>query len=140
MSKDIEVRHVPTEWVHAVWPKVEKYVEQAVSQGLGEYSVDNVKNELASGQQTMLIGVKGENIVGCITIKVSNTPQQRIAYVTSYGGRLVTTPELFKDVETWCLSMGATKIQAYAKEAQMRLYRKKLGFTTPCYVVEKNYA
>lgn len=138
--KNIEVQIVGLEWVQMVWPKVVGFIESAIKQGIGEYSAENVRAELANGNQTLFIGLKNNEVVGCLTVKISNTEKHRIAYITSYGGRGVTRPDLFKEIESWCLSMGATKIQAYAKEAQMRLYRKALGFSAPCYVVEKNYA
>lgn len=140
MKKEIAVLIVGQEWIHTVWPKVEGFITAALKEGLGEYSLDNVKAELVSGAQTLFIGTDGENVVGSCTVKLYNGPQQKIAYITSYGGKHVTTKELFEYIESWCINMGASKIQAYAKEPQMRLYRKALGFSAPCYVVEKNYA
>jgi hypothetical protein len=137
---NITVQYVEPIFVHQVWPKVEKFIKESMEQGLGEYSADNVRAELSDGIQTLFLAVKEGEVVGCGTVKLCNVPQHRIAYITSYGGRGITNPEVFGHVEQWCLNMGATKIQAYAKEAQMRLYRKALGFSAPCYVVEKNYA
>ena len=95
---------------------------------------------MACGTQTLFVALEEQNIIGCGTVKIANTNRHRIAYITSYGGKGITKPEVFGFVERWCLSQGATKIQAYAKESQMRLYKKALGFSAPCYVVEKNYA
>lgn len=138
--KNIDVQIVGVEWVHSVWPEVVDFIENALKEGLGEYTIDNIRAELASGIQHLFVAVRDKKIIGCGTIKLANTQCHRIAYVTSYGGRGITSVDVFGEVEKWCLSMGATKIQAYAKEAQMRLYRKALGFSVPCYVVEKNYA
>ena len=137
---NITVQYVEPMYVHQVWPEVKVFIEAAVKQGLGEYSADNVRAELADGIQTLFLAIKENKIAGCCTVKLCNVPQHRIAYITSYGGKGITSAEVFGYVEKWCLSMGATKIQAYAKEAQMRLYKKALGFSAPCYVVEKNYA
>jgi Acetyltransferase (GNAT) family len=138
--KNIEVQIVGTEWVQTVWPKIEAFVSKAIEQGLDEYSAENVRAELACGAQTLFVALEEQNIIGCGTVKIANTHRHRIAYITSYGGKGITKPEVFGFVERWCLSQGATKIQAYAKESQMRLYKKALGFSAPCYVVEKNYA
>lgn len=129
---------VEPEWIYSVWPKVVDYIDRSVKEGTGEFSSEHIKSWLVSGQQTLIIIVDNEEIVGCGTVQFINYPNHRVAFITSCGGFGIVSPEVFDQIEDWMKSMGATKIQAWAKDAQARLYRQAVGFTVPCNIVEKS--
>lgn len=132
-----QVQIVAPEWVYSVWPKVVGFIEASIAQGTGEYSAEHMKDWLVTGQQFLLVGICDNEIIGCATLKFINYPNDRVAFITSCAGKGIVTPEVFSQVEDWARLSGATKIQAWAKDAQTRLYKQAVGFNTPCNIVEK---
>jgi hypothetical protein len=133
----IKAQIVPIELIHGVWPHVEQFLTNSLNEGTGDFDLEHLKVWLVNGEQALLIFVDDEKIVGCGTIKFINYPNHRVAFITSCGGRSIVKPDVWQQVEDWCKSLGATKIQAWAKDAQARLYRQSVGFTPVCNVVEK---
>jgi hypothetical protein len=132
-----EVQVVAPEWVYSVWPKVVDFVEASLDEGTGEFSAEHLKGWLVTGQQTLLVIVENNEVIGCGTVQFINYPNERVAFITSCGGKAIVCPEVFDQIEVWMRSMGATKIQAWAKDLQARLYRQAVKFTVPCNIVEK---
>jgi len=54
------------------------------------------------------------------------------------GGNGIVNNETFSQVEAWARLQGATKVNAWAQEAQARLYKLKANFNTVRMVVEKD--
>jgi hypothetical protein len=61
-----------------------------------------------------------------------------VAYTSAIGGKALFDEDTIKQYEDWARSQGVTKIRAFAKDAQARLYKMKMGFDTVTHVVEKN--
>ena len=98
--------------IYHVWDKVKDYLESGLELSGGEYNVDHLKLYLTSGQQTLLIIIDGEhNIHGAIAIEFTNFPNDRVAYITSIGGRHMTSPDLWAQFENTLRQLGATTIR-----------------------------
>jgi hypothetical protein len=125
--------------VHQVWAMVGPFIKSAVDVALGDAdcTLDQLKMQLVSGSQTLLVAVENEKIIGAATIQVSSLPNHRVATMTTVGGRGIVDEETFNQVVLWAKSQGATKIKAYASEARVRLYRQKVGLIATETVVEK---
>lgn len=133
----IEAKVIPKELIYKVWPEVEPYLKNSLLEGTGDFDVEHLKVWLVNGEQALIVLVDGEKIMGCGTISFINYPNHRVAFVTSCGGRSIVKPDVWQQVENWCRALGATKIQAWARDAQARLYRQKVGFKPACQIVEK---
>lgn len=133
----IEVQVVAPEYVHGIWDRVESFFEMAHAVNPDDCTVSQRKMLLAQGFETLLIAVDGALIVGALSIKVSNHPNTRIAFITALGGEGIVDTEVFGHVEQWAAAQGATKIQFIANAAQARLYRQKIGCSTDRYMMEK---
>ena len=74
-------------------------------------------------------------IHGAATVSFISYPNDRVAFVTAIGGKLVTSPDTFKQMSDIFKANGATKIQGVAKEAIARLW-KRFGFEEKAILVE----
>ena len=103
-----------------------------------DYGIEYLKEELVGGKQHLFLVVKSEKIIGAYTVELINYANHRVALTTCMGGKKVFNKNTVQQYEDWARSQGVTKIRAYAKEAQARLFRLKLGLQPVMSVVEKN--
>lgn len=126
----MKIQHVPVELVHQVWPKVVGFIDSAVIQQAGEpdFHIEHVKSYVANGQWVLAVAVDDElNFHGAMTINFFNRPNDRVAFITYIGGRLIANEDTFSQLCTLCKSFGATKIEGAVNEAVSRLWRR-FGF------------
>lgn len=133
----IQLHIVPTELVHSVWEKVSLFITASYEESNKDCTPEQLKMLIARGEQTLFVGVEDEQIVGAMTVEIINYPNVRAGFITALGGKAVVDQELFAQVEEWLRANGASKVYAYAKPAQARLYQQKAGFEPARYVVEK---
>jgi hypothetical protein len=131
------VQTVPVQLVNQVWSKVEPFIKSAEEKfGGSEYTTEQIKVYLVTGQMMLLVATdENVEIHGAATVSFINYPNDRVAFVTSIGGKLVTSPETFAQMAEVFKNNGATKIQGMAKEAVARLW-KRFGFEEKAILVE----
>ena len=105
----------------------------------GEYSLEQLKVMLTQGKQTLCVGTELDDLtlsIKCaLTIEWINYPNDRVAFITSIGGK---TDKLgFEQFENWVRANGGTKIQGAAFEAVARLWKRAYGFENRYIIVEK---
>jgi hypothetical protein len=132
-----KVQPVPVQLVNQVWSKVEPFIKSAEEKfGGSEYTTEQIKVYLVTGQMMLLVATdENAEIHGAATVSFINYPNDRVAFVTSIGGKLVTSPETFTQMSEVFKANGATKIQGAAKEAVARLW-KRFGFEEKAILVE----
>ncbi len=132
-----KVQPVPTQLVNQLWSKVEPFIKSAEEKfGNSEYTTEQIKVYLVTGQMMLLVATDDNSeIHGAATVSFINYPSDRVAFVTSIGGKLVTNPETFAQMSEVFKVNGATKIQGAAKEAVARLW-KRFGFEEKAILVE----
>lgn len=134
-----QIQIVAPDFISQYWKKIEPFFESSFKFSTDDYSVEQIKFLLVTGQQTCLVAVEDDgNIIGASAVSISNFPNHRVLHITSMGGRALIEPDLIEQFEGWARSQGVTKIRAYAQDAQARLYRMKMGFDSVAHVVEKN--
>ena len=115
--------------VHQTWPKVESFIEASVLQSdVDDYTVDQIKQLCVQGQWVLLVAVEDGEIWGAGTILFYNRPNDRVALVTSIGGRLISSSDTFAQLKKFAVSNGATMIEGAVRESIARLW-KRYGFT-----------
>ena len=93
---------------------------------------------MARGAQTLLVSTCEDNeLTGAMTVEIYNYPNERVMFISALGGKGIVNKQTFSQVEEWAKMQGATKVIAWAKEAQTKLYIKQAGFETQRHVVEK---
>lgn len=132
----ITVRPVPVDYVSQTWPLVKGFVSKAHEHGGGDYSLDQIKMHLALGTWLLLVAVDDENrIHGAMTVSFINYPNDRVAFVTSTGGKKICTEDSLRQMKEIVRGLGATKIQAGGRPAMVRMLGR-LGFKERYTVVE----
>jgi hypothetical protein len=133
----LKVQPVPTQFVNQIWEKVEPFIKSAEEKfGSSEYTTEQLKVYLVTGQMMLLVAADDNlEIHGAVTVSYINYPNDRVAFVTSIGGKLVSNPETFAQMSEIFKANGATKIQGAAKEAVARLW-KRFGFEEKAILVE----
>lgn len=132
----ISVQYVDTIHAAQTWPLVEKYVESALEHGHGDYTLDQIKLLVCMGQWLLLVAVDEGGIVhGAATVSFLNYPNDRIAFITFIGGKLISNQNTYQEMCGILKSRGATKIQGMARPSVARLW-KRYGFNERSALVE----
>ena len=123
----MKIQHVNLEYVHQVWPKVEDYIKWALDYQT-DYTIEHVKTFVTTGAWVLVIAVDdaGE-IKGASTVQFFNRPNDRVAFVMSMGGKLISDKGTFQQFSDLLKAFGATAIEGAARESIARLW-KRYGF------------
>lgn len=125
----MKVQHVPLEWVNRTWDMVEGYVQAALEHAKGDYTVDQVKSLVAQGTWMLLVATDDENkIHGAAVVNFYNRPNDRVAFVVTIGGKLITSKDTFEQLKGYLTAMGATVLEGTARESTARLWAR-YGFS-----------
>lgn len=124
----MKIQYVPIEWVNQTWPRVENFVVAALEHAQGDYTIDQVKALVTQGTWMLLVAVDGSEIKGAATINFYNRPNDRVGFISTIGGRLISNPDTFDQLKAFALSQGATVIEGAARESIARLWTR-YGFT-----------
>jgi len=131
------VQHVLRENVHQVWHSVEKWLEKALEFSKGDYNAEHAKVYLANGTWTLFVAVDESGTVrGACTVTFENRPNDRVAFVTAMGGRLISDEDTIRNFKQLLKACGATKLEGAARESTKRLYESKYGMAEKYSIVE----
>jgi len=132
----LEIRHVPLQYVNQAWPLVEKYINEAQQYCGDDYTLEQVKVYVSSGQWLLVVAVNDEGAIhGAATVTFLNYPNDRVAFVTFIGGKLISNKDTFGQFKDLLKANGATKIQGAARESIARLW-SRYGFEERYRIVE----
>jgi len=130
------IRHVPVQYVNQVWPMVERFISNAQAYCGDDYTVEQVKVYVSSGQWLLVVAADYEGAIqGAATVSFLNYPNDRVAFVTFIGGKLISNKDTFGQFKDLLKANGATKIQGAAREAIARLW-SRYGFEERYRIVE----
>jgi hypothetical protein len=132
-----QLKIIPSDYICQLWDQIEHYFKSASGTGTNDYTVEQIKFLLVQGKQTLFVIMDGEKLIGAFSVEFSNYPNNKVMHIAAIGGKSVIEDETVKQLEDWARSQGATKIRAFAQEAQARLYRMKMGLNMVTHVVEK---
>jgi hypothetical protein len=122
----MEIRYIPTNNVAQIWPLVEKYIDASQQYGGGgDYTLDHVKVYLSSGIWILVVAVDEQGLIqGAMTVSFINYPNDRVAFVTSTGGKAIISKASLEQLKVIVHQMGATKIQAAVRPSMEKLLRR----------------
>jgi thymidine phosphorylase len=134
--KRVEI--IPPQYVYHVWDQVEPLLAKGLIRSGGEYNVDHLKVYLTSGAQMLVVIIDDANKVhGAVSVLFTNYPNDRVAFITSVGGKALTDKELWAQFENCLRQNGATLIRGAAFDSVARLWHKAFGTETRYVIVEK---
>ena len=131
----MKIEYVPLEWVNYTWDKVSGFIEATIKHSKGDFTLDQVRAKVTEGNWKLLVAVEDNEIFGAATVSFFNRPSDRVALVTTIGGRLITNYETFEQLQQFARANGATKLESAARESVARML-KKYGFVEKYRTVE----
>jgi thymidine phosphorylase len=134
--KRVEV--VPPHYVYHVWDQVGPLLERGLAKSGGEYTAEHLKVYLTQGMQMLVVIIDDEQKVhGAVSVLFNNYPNDRVAFITSVGGKALVDQELWQQFENCMRQNGATLIRGAAYESVARLWKKAFGVEQRYVIVEK---
>lgn len=125
--------------IYTIWDEVNSYLDASINVSTGDCTLEQLKLLLVRGEQTLLVSVDENNkLNGAMAVEFKNYPNSRVMFITTLSGNGIVNDQTFSQVEDWARMQGATKVSAWAQEAQARLYKIKANFNTVRHVVEKD--
>lgn len=132
----LTVQAVPVEFASVTWPHAAPFIEKAIPYSNGDFTIDQLKLLVLTGQKLMLVITDEDGAIqGAGTVVFVNNPNDRVAIVTTAGGRLITGDEEFSQMCFILRQRGATKIQSFVRPPMAKLL-KKHGFNEVAALVE----
>lgn len=129
------IQHVPLNLVAQVWPQAKEHIAKGLEHAT-TYSINHAEVFLANGSWVLLVAVDNENaITGAYAVAFQNEPASRTAFIVSAAGTGLASQAAFDQVKSIARGMGATKIQALARESAARLY-KRVGLQAKATLME----
>jgi hypothetical protein len=110
--------------VHQVWPMVEKFIDSALKFSKGDYDTQTAKVLVSTGQWSLLVAVNDQGVQGAATVSFFNRPNDRVAFITAIGGKLISSPETFVQLKQILSRYGATCIEGTARDSTARLWTR----------------
>ena len=133
---NLNIQPVPTTKFHQTWPLVEDFLAEALKWGEDDYTKEQAKALLAQGSWLLLVAVDEENkIHGAASVNFINMPNDRVAFITAIGGKLISNTDTYAQLCDVLKGFGATKIQGAARESIARLW-SRYGFKERYIIVE----
>jgi len=132
----LTLKTIPAQYVAYLWPALEPHIADALEKAeVTEYNAEQVKGFLEQGHWLAVGFFDGDEMHGATTVSFISYPNERVAFVTAIGGRLLTNDENWEQLKDICRDYGASKLQAYSRESVARLW-KRLGFENRAILVE----
>ena len=130
----MKIQHVDINYINQLWPQVEKFIEAALAYQ-DDYTVDHVKVYVTNGTWTLVVAIDDQGVIhGAATIQFYNRPKDRVAFVVTIGGKLISGHETFAQFSELLKACGATYIEGAARESIARLWQR-FGFVEKYRVV-----
>jgi hypothetical protein len=120
----MQIQQVPLQYVHAAWPKVERFITSALEYSNGEYTPEQAKVFVAQGQWALFVAVDGEEVKGAACVQFNNMPNDRVAFVVAIGGKLMTNADTWAQFTSILKANGATYVEGAARESIARLWTR----------------
>lgn len=131
----MQIKAVPIEWVNRTWRDAARFIADALAHSKGDYTIEQAQALVSTGQWALLVAVEDSAILGAATVSFYNRLNDRVALVTAIGGRMITTPDTFKQLKIFAESHGATVIESAARDSMARLLHR-YGFEDKYRIVE----
>ena len=97
----LTVKHIRQEFTAQSWGLVESYIKEAMKWGHGDSTLDQVKMYVTLGQWGLLAVFDEEGkIHGACTVSFLNYPNDRVAFITAIGGKLISNKDTFSQLST----------------------------------------
>ena len=119
----MKIQHVDTAYIHQTWPLVEDFIKWALDYQT-DYTLEHVKTFLSNGSWMLIVAADDSGIRGAAVVNFVNRPNDRVAFIVTMGGKLISSKETFADFSALLKAFGATYIEGAARESIARLWTR----------------
>lgn len=119
----MKIQHVDTAYIHQTWPLVEDFIKWALDYQT-DYTLEHVKTFLSNGSWMLIVAADDSGIRGAAVVNFVNRPNDRVAFIVTMGGKLISSKETFADFSALLKAFGATYIEGAARESIARLWMR----------------
>lgn len=120
----MKIQHVDVNYTNQLWPQVEKFIAAALAYQ-DDYTLEHVKVYVTNGTWTLVVAIDDAGVVhGAATIQFYNRPKDRVAFVVTMGGKLITGQETYQQFSNLLKAFGATYIEGASRESAARLWQR----------------
>jgi hypothetical protein len=123
--------------VYNVWDIIKNHISFSIAAGLEDVSLDQYKMYILNGSHTLFVVVEDNNIIGAAIMNMVTSPNSKSLCISAWGGKSITVKEVTDQIEVYAKSQGVTKIIAYARDAQARLFNQVMGLEKVTNLIEK---
>jgi hypothetical protein len=124
----VTVSYVEIDNLDPVWPKVEAFVERALKHSDGELNTSQVRLLLTQRLAHLFVGLRGDEIVGCMVTEFRSFPNYRVANIIAVAGdEMWLDRTMFDKFRAWAKSRGCTKVETCCRPSVARLLEERCG-------------
>ena len=134
---NLTLKPIPAELISEYWDQLTLFVGDALREAkVTEYSLEHVRQLLDMGTWTAIGFFDPEAVMhGALTVTVQHYPHERIAFVTTIGGKGLTNETNWQQLKDICKAAGCSKLQAFSRDSVARLW-SQIGFHNRAILVE----
>ena len=120
----MKIQHVDVNYTNQLWPQVEQFIDAALAYQ-DDYTLDHAKAFVTNGTWMLIVAIDDDAVIhGAATIMFYNRPNDRVAFVITMGGRLITGSETYAQFTDLLKAFGATYIEGASRASAMRLWER----------------
>ncbi len=120
----MKIQHVDVNYVNQLWPQVEKFIDAALAYQ-DDYNLEHAKVYVTNGTWVLIVAIDDDQVIhGAATIQFYNRPKDRVAFVVTMGGKLITGHETYAQFTELLKAFGATYIEGASRESAARLWQR----------------
>ena len=120
----MKIQHVDVNYTNQLWPQVEKFIEAALAYQ-DDYNIEHAKLYVTNGTWVLIVAIDDDQVIhGAATIQFYNRPKDRVAFVVTMGGKLITGHETYAQFTALLKAFGATYIEGASRESATRLWQR----------------
>jgi hypothetical protein len=120
----MKIQHVDVNYTNQLWPQVEQFIAAALAYQ-DDYNLEHAKVFVTNGTWMLIVAIDDDQVIhGAATIQFYSRPNDRVAFVVTMGGRLITGQETYEQFTDLLKAFGATYIEGASRESAIRLWQR----------------
>lgn len=120
----MKIQHVDVNYTNQLWPQVEQFIDAALAYQ-DDYNIEHAKVFVTNGTWVLIVAIDDDQVIhGAATIMFYNRPKDRVAFVVTMGGKLITGHETYAQFTELLKAFGATYIEGASRESATRLWQR----------------
>jgi hypothetical protein len=139
MSLSVSIYPVKTLDLPVIWPCVSGFIEKALDETDGEFSLDDIYLSLVEQKRALWVVIDDAECIAAVTTRIEEYPSGlNIAVIDFAGGRNFKAWSMFTDyISPFYKEMGCDKLEIAGRLGWLRLHTDK-GFKIRYYVMRKD--